>query len=194
MKCEKFDCLVDAEVKRVNSKLHSRCGERAVEDEEDPVILFVYSLSSEEHTRPTAENVYEWVQQRGILCHGENDKYQEADPGLKFPEGSLFTFFQALKEVIGMDLLDLVGTNLTDSSSMSERDLICGSLPREVVSIAVVKMRYWMESYEQEEKAWQKILHLGMKREWFFPSVEKLASMLQESISRQDYFTMGIVE
>jgi len=97
------------------------------------------------------------------------DKYAEGEVGaLPFPEGSLIPFFRALRDLLGMDLLDLVGSTLNDVSPdptqpdkkpVTDRDLVCGSLPRELVSVAIMKMNYWAESYDNEDKAWSKVAH-----------------------------------
>jgi len=164
-----------------------------MDDEDDQVTLFIYSIPLDEYSRPTPENVYEWVQKKGVLCKGANDKYADKEPGLQFPIGHCFLFFKALRAILGMDLLDLVGTNLDSISSMTERDLICGSLPTELVGVAVLKIKYWIESYEQQQKAWEKIQNLGLDRQWFFQAFERFGAMLEESHELEGV-TMGVVE
>ena len=131
---------------------------------DDSFTLFVYAVPADTMTRPTQDNVCDWLE-----AHGKS-----IGEGIEFKAGDTHKFFEVIHDLLQVDLLPLVGSSLMDSPD--ELEFCSGTLTGEALRVGTMLLHQTVFAKRSETAAF--VSEKNIDPVWFLRTAGQLYEML----------------
>jgi hypothetical protein len=153
--------------------------------EGDTFNLMIYSVKQlPEELLANADAVLDYLEKEGKQC-GET---------ISFLQGTVFKFFEAVKEVTTLDLLDLVGGGQVGAFKYPrEEELCCGAISAELTIAALIKLKQILNDPKLIDNAKEIATKNKLNPEWFTKALATMSNAFEMRL-RMGGSTVGFFE